>query len=47
ARYALVFGEDELSRGEVAVKALRDPSAVQRSLPLARVAEWAASLRNA
>ena len=27
ARYALVFGADELARGEVAVKALRDAAA--------------------
>ncbi|MEO8309793.1 MAG: histidine--tRNA ligase [Caldimonas sp.] len=44
ARYALVFGADELARGEVAVKALRDASAAQRSLPLADVAAWAATL---
>jgi histidyl-tRNA synthetase len=47
ARYALIFGADELARGEVALKALRDPTASQRSLPLAGVAEWAADLRNA
>ena len=47
ARWALVFGEDELARGEVALKALRDPSTAQRTLPLARAADWAASLRAA
>ena len=31
ARYALVFGDDELARGEVALKALRDAGAPQRS----------------
>ncbi len=44
ARYALVFGADELARGEVSVKALREPSAPQRSLPLADVATWATTL---
>jgi histidyl-tRNA synthetase len=47
ARHALIFGADELARGEVAVKPLRDASAEQRNLPLAAVADWAASLRNA
>jgi len=44
ARYALVFGEDELARGEVACKSLRDPSAPQRALPLESAAEWASEL---
>ena len=35
ARFALVFGADELARGEVGLKALRDPAQAQRSLPLA------------
>ncbi len=47
ARHALIFGADELARGEVACKPLRDPGAGQRNLPLAAVADWAASLRNA
>lgn len=51
ARYALVFGAEELARGEVAVKALRatdgSAPAAQRSLPLAGAATWAAELRNA
>jgi histidyl-tRNA synthetase len=46
ARYALVFGADELARGEVAVKPLRD-GAEQSSRPLADVAAWAAELRTA
>lgn len=45
ARYALVFGQDELAQGEVALKSLRDPGAIQRSLPLAKAAQWAAELR--
>jgi len=47
ARYALIFGEAEVARGEVAVKDLRDATAAQRSLPLAGVADWAAQLRTA
>jgi histidyl-tRNA synthetase len=47
ARHALVFGADEVARGEVGVKSLREPSLEQRSLPLAGVAEWAAGLRAA
>jgi histidyl-tRNA synthetase len=47
ARYALIFGADELARGEVAVKSLRDAAAAQRSVPLAEAAGWAADLRNA
>ena len=47
ARYALVFGADELSQGMVAVKPLRDASAAQTLRPLADVAAWAHELRNA
>lgn len=50
ARFALIFGSDELARGEVAVKALRaDASgavAVQATRPLAMAAAWAAELRT-
>ena len=47
ARYALVFGGDELARGEVAVKPLRvreGEGAEQVCRPLADVAAWAADL---
>ena len=44
ARYALIFGADELARGEVACKNLHDPAAAQRSLALAAVEQWAAEL---
>ncbi len=44
ARHALIFGADERARGEVAAKALRDPGATQRLLPLAEVASWAPTL---
>jgi histidyl-tRNA synthetase len=47
ARYALVFGGDELSQGMVALKPLRDASAGQVLRPLADTAAWAAQLRNA
>ena len=47
ARHALIFGDDEVARGEVAVKPLRDADAGQRSLPMAQAARWAAELRTA
>jgi histidyl-tRNA synthetase len=47
ARLALVFGPDEISRGEVAVKPLRDSAAVQSTRPLESAAAWALELRNA
>ena len=47
AQYALIFGDDELARGEVAMKSLRDTAVPQRSLPLANAAHWAAELLNA
>ncbi len=47
ARHALIFGADEVARGEVSLKDLRDPSVPQRSLPLANVDAWIADLLNA
>ncbi len=47
ARFALIFGADELARGLVAVKPLRDAAAAQTTRPLADVAAWAQQLRNA
>jgi histidyl-tRNA synthetase len=44
ARYALVFGDDELAAGQVALKPLRDAGATQRLVPLADVGSWAATL---
>jgi histidyl-tRNA synthetase len=44
ARFALVFGADELAQGMVTVKALRDGAAAQELRPLADVASWASSL---
>ena len=55
ARHALIFGEQELQQGSVALKALRGPraqdpgaapDAAQSLLPLASVADWAARLRH-
>lgn len=46
AAHALVFGADELARGEVTVKALRDGSGAQTARPLADVAAWAATLQS-
>ena len=47
ARFALIFGADELARGEVALKSLRDAGVAQRALNLAEAATWAAELRTA
>jgi len=46
ATYALVFGADELARGEVTLKSLRDGSGAQTARPLAEVASWAATLQS-
>jgi histidyl-tRNA synthetase len=45
ARFALVFGGDELAQGMVAVKSLRDAAVPQSLRPLADVATWAELLR--
>jgi histidyl-tRNA synthetase len=47
ANFALVFGEDELARGVVQVKNLRDRDAERQERPLDDVGAWAATLRNA
>jgi histidyl-tRNA synthetase len=46
ARYALIFGEDELSRGEVTIKPLRDAGGAQIARSLSEVAAWAATLQS-
>ncbi|CAN7507534.1 histidine--tRNA ligase [Variovorax sp. LjRoot84] len=46
AAHALVFGADELARGEVTVKALRDGSGAQIARPLAELPAWAATLQS-
>jgi histidyl-tRNA synthetase len=45
ARYALVFGADELAQGMVTVKSLRDGSGAQVQRPLDGPEAWAAGLR--
>ena len=48
AAFALIFGTDELARGEVAIKPLRaGEGAVQFTRPLADAASWAHELRTA
>ena len=47
ARFALIFGDDEVAHGMVAVKPLRDAQAPQRTFAMAEVNDWAAELRNA
>ena len=47
ARWALIFGPDELGRGEVAIKSLRDPTVAQTTRALADAATWAQDLLNA
>ena len=44
ARVALIFGTDELARGLVAIKPLRDLAAAQTTRALAEVAAWAHEL---
>jgi len=46
ARYALVFGADEVAKGCVTVKALRDMAAPQRALALDQWADWGPSLQS-
>jgi histidyl-tRNA synthetase len=45
AKYALVFGVDELAAGKVAVKSLRDTESVQVLQPLDELETWAKSLQ--
>ncbi len=47
ARFALVFGAEELAGGSVALKSLRDAAAAQTTRPLDAVASWAHELRTA
>jgi histidyl-tRNA synthetase len=46
ARFALVFGAEEMAQGLVAVKSLRDGEGAQRTESLTRVAAWAYSLQS-
>ena len=47
ARYALVFGQEELASGQVAIKPLRSSQAHQYTRPLDEAAQWARELRTA
>jgi len=44
ATYALILGEDEVSRGEIAIKSLRDPALAQQNLPLNEIAVFLKTL---
>jgi histidyl-tRNA synthetase len=46
ARYALVFGADEMAAGQVTVKALRDAGIAQQTLPLLEAAQWGKRLQS-
>ncbi len=46
ARFALIFGADEMAQGAVTVKALRDASIAQQSRPLLDTAHWGKSLQS-
>ena len=45
ARFALIFGHDELAAGEVTIKSLRVADAPQERRPLSRVSDWSAALK--
>jgi histidyl-tRNA synthetase len=45
ARFALVFGADELALGQVAIKPLREPGAPQLTRPWSTASQWAQELR--
>jgi histidyl-tRNA synthetase len=46
ARFALIFGPDEIAQGVVAVKSLRDGSGAQLTQDLSQPAQWAKSLQS-
>jgi histidyl-tRNA synthetase len=46
ARYALIFGADELAQDQVTVKSLRDGTGSQTTHSLAQVADWAHNLQS-
>ena len=46
ARYALVFGADEVNAQQVTIKALRDAAAPQSTRALADLAQWAPTLQS-
>lgn len=46
ARYALIFGADEISKNLVTIKSLRDGSGAQVTQSLADIADWAPTLQS-
>jgi len=46
ARFALVFGADEVSAEQVTIKPLRDAQAIQQTYALADLAFWAPTLQS-
>ena len=46
ARFALVFGPDEMAAGQVTIKPLRDAVASQQTRSLADISIWAAALQS-
>jgi histidyl-tRNA synthetase len=46
ARYALIFGADEMAQGLVTVKALRDADIAQQTRALSEAAQWGKSLQS-
>ncbi len=46
ARFALIFGQDEIQANQVTVKPLRDADAAQQLHSLAEVATWAVTLQS-
>jgi len=46
ARHALIFGGDELARGEVTVKSLRDGAGAQQARSLSDLPQWAITLQS-
>ena len=47
ARFALVFGSEELARSAVSIKPLREAEAAQTELPLTELSNWAQALLSA
>lgn len=46
ARFALIFGEDEVRAGRVTIKSLRDASTTQTSHALSDLAHWGPTLQS-
>ena len=46
ARFALIFGADEVQAGHVTIKSLRDGEIPQKTIPLSDMAAWAAGMKS-